>query len=204
MLTGLITSVYRLVAPEERRFARAWPLIDSVEGYLSAGQERWLFLTARGLRDGATIVEIGTYKGRSTASIGLACVGTSKRLFSIDTFDGNESDFQGPGRRAFFLEWRSTVVRLDLEPYVTPVVGDSRVVSRGWKDPIDFLFIDASHVYEDVVQDFDNLFPYVVDGGVVALHDVGTHDGPTRVWAERRHLLRNRGTVSNLAYGRKA
>lgn len=37
--------------------------------------------------------------------------------------------------------------------------------------PIDYLFIDGSHHYEDVKQDFDMWFPKVKCGGYISIHD---------------------------------
>jgi predicted O-methyltransferase YrrM len=189
--------------PVERRFMSVRGRIDAVEGLLAPGQERWLFRTAHALRDGAVIVEIGAYKGRSTTALAFACEGTRKRIYSVDTFDGNESDFSGPGRRAFFETWQNNLKRNGLDDYATPIVGDSRQVGKGWDRHIDMLFIDASHAYEDVRADFENFFPWVVSGGIFALHDVFSHEGPTRVWTESKHLLRAHGQLGNLAYGRK-
>lgn len=41
-----------------------------------------------------------------------------------------------------------------------------------WKDPIDFLFIDADHKKEQVLKDFENCSKFVKSGtGIIALHD---------------------------------
>lgn len=196
--------VVRGLAPARQRFRRAWPLIDRIDGLLVSGQELWLFEQAARLARGATIVEIGSYKGRSTACLGLGMKHKGGKIFAIDTFNGNDSDFQGPGRRDFFPEWHANMVKCGLTDMVTPVVGDSGSAGVDWTAPIDFLFIDGSHVYEDARRDFDMFYPHVVRGGLVALHDVGSHEGPTAVWEERRHLLERSGRLSTLAYGYKS
>ena len=200
---GLLHRLRALLSPSERRFARVRPQIESVEGLLSPGQERWLFEAATRMPDGATIVEVGAYKGRSTACLALACRGTRKRVYSLDTFDGNTSDFSGPGRHGFFDEWQANLSRLGVLEYVTPIRGDSRTTTAAWDRPIHLAFIDASHVHEDVLHDFESLYPHVVRGGLIALHDVGSHDGPTRVWAEKQGLLIDTGSSGNLAFGTK-
>lgn len=44
--------------------------------------------------------------------------------------------------------------------------------AQWWKIPIDVLFIDADHSYEQVKKDFDNFAPLVVEGtGLIFLHD---------------------------------
>src|SRR5215471_14050913 len=84
----------RRIRPGYRRFHNAWPHIKQIEGYLLPGQEWWLYETASKLRDDAVIVEIGSFKGRSTACLALGCLGTSKQVFAIDTFNGNDVDFE--------------------------------------------------------------------------------------------------------------
>ena len=43
--------------------------------------------------------------------------------------------------------------------------------------PYDFAFIDGSHWYEYVAQDWENVRPMVRKGGIVAFHDVTDHGG---------------------------
>lgn len=166
-------------------------------------QERWLLRTAWSLADDATIVEIGSFKGRSTCCMAYACRSTRKRVYCVDTFLGTGADSTGTGGVSFFEEWRANVARNGLLEYVTPIVGDSRLIGPGWGRQIDMLFIDGSHAYEDARADFDNFFPHVRRGGIVALHDVIVRNGPSRVWEERKHLLARRGMCSTLAFGRK-
>jgi predicted O-methyltransferase YrrM len=192
-----------LLSPAEREFQRAWPLIDSVEGFLvSPVQERWLFKAARALPDGAGIVEIGSYKGRSTCCLAMACRGTSKRIFAVDTFNGNDVDFPF---RDFLPEFLANLERCGVREHVTPVQGWSSEVACSWREPVHLLFIDGSHEYEDVMADFENFLPHVVPGGIVALHDIGNaFPGPTRAWQEQiKARLARTGEVRTLGYGRK-
>lgn len=188
---------------------RAWkkfrPQVDAIEGLLVLGQEFWLFKMARSLPDESIIVEIGSYKGKSTCALAFGCVGTRKHVFAIDTFTGNDTDFVGQGRRDFFDIWRENIEKNDLLQYVTPLVGFSSDISKNWAQPIHLLFIDGSHQYEDVLADFADFFSYVIPGGIVALHDVDPgHQGPYRVWDEHaKGKLTDIGRCSTLAFGRK-
>jgi len=181
-------------------------LIDEIDGLLVRGQERWLYEQVRSLPEGATIVEIGSYKGRSTVAMGYGCINSSKHIYCIDTFDGNVNDFQGPGRRDFYAEWESNITKNGLRSYVTPTIGYSQDVVKNWNKLIDFIFIDGSHIYDDVRKDFDGFFPHLKAGGVLAMHDVGNpgHPGVLQVWEERGlKLLESVGYCSTIAYGYK-
>lgn len=49
-----------------------------------------------------------------------------------------------------------------------------------WK--YDYLFIDASHIYEDVKRDFEDWFARLETGGIVSLHDSGIGRGGPDNW----------------------
>jgi len=42
--------------------------------------------------------------------------------------------------------------------------------------PLDMVFIDADHSHEQSLKDFNNVFPYVVDQGLIFLHDTFPKD----------------------------
>src|ERR1700759_5182772 len=73
--------------PAERGFRRKWPELDSIEGWLLPSEGKWLFNAARSTPRGATIVEIGSYKGRSTSCLALGCLDSRARIFAIHSFD---------------------------------------------------------------------------------------------------------------------
>lgn len=217
-MTSMIGRATRIVSDARdgslmarRRFRRVQAQIESVEGWLVPGQEYWLFATALALRDGARIVEVGSFKGRSTVSLGHACVGTRKHVFAIDRWQGLYEDFASQPeyhdllRDGFFDIWSENIARNGLRDYVTPLVGNSTDVARSWRAPIDMLFVDGSHQYDDVVADFESFYPYVVPGGILAFHDVTPEwEGSYRAW--HQHIaprLSRHGAYSTISFGHK-
>jgi hypothetical protein len=185
----------------EPDWPKIWPMIESIEGWLYPSQARWLFETARALPDGANIVEIGSYKGRSTCSLGFGCWKTKKQVFAIDGFDG------GPDLPLAdsYADFRRNVDRCRLSKYIKPIVSSSLQAAQNWNNPIHLLFVDGSHKYEDVVADFAAFFPHVVSNGIVACHDVNPDwPGVLRAWDEViRNGLTSLGDCDSLAYGSK-
>ena len=183
--------------------------IREIEGWLLEGQDRWLLDLAHWLPDGATILEIGSFKGRGTVCLASACRGTTKHVYALDTYRGNETDFVV--EQSFYGEWEGNIKRSGLWSWVTPLLGRSSAFYKFWVRPIHFLFIDGSHDYVDVLGDYEHFYPHVVPGGVIALHDVGMRpdkdvgfEGPHRVWFERASKeLTHHGRCSTLVYGRK-
>ncbi len=87
-----------------------------------------------------------------------------------------------------------------------PLFTTSSDVARTFDEPVAFVFIDGAHEYESVKQDFDDWFPKVVNGGIVALHDAVARPGPQRV--ARDFVLRSRSFrrvrfVHQLVYAQK-
>ena len=147
-----------------------WNKVDKIPGHLvSPSQEFWLYKTARELLPDSIIVEIGSFKGRSTSCLAFGCVGTKKRVYSIDTFNGNEHDFFD---REFYNTFINNLDYNKLLEYVTPLIGDSSSIAKKWELPINMLFVDGSHKYQDVLNDFKNFYPFVIEGGIIAFHDI--------------------------------
>ncbi|MDB5104282.1 MAG: glycosyltransferase and protein [Fibrobacteres bacterium] len=185
-------------------YADAKPYVESVPGWMLDGQEQYLFDKVKSLPDGAVILEMGADRGRSTSAMALACKGTNKRIFSIDTFAGNDGIM---GKTYdFYHEWHGNLARLGVDQYVTGVQGYTFDVLPAWNTKIDFAFIDASHEYIDVLNDFSLTYPHVKEGGWIAFHDVESGwPGPWRVWLDFGiPMLVQHQTVANLACGRKA
>jgi predicted O-methyltransferase YrrM len=187
-------------SPLEREWRQLWAMIDHIEGWLYPAEGRWLFENARSIPRGGNIVEIGSFKGRSTCCLAGGCQSRG-RVFAIDSFDG------GPNlpRADSLADFRRNLSRCGLSAHVEPVVGLSFDIAKSWNQPIHLLFIDGSHNYEDVLADFEQFFPNVVPGGKVALHDVNSGDWPgvRRAWMQINRALTDIGYCESLGFGRK-
>ena len=192
------------IDPHFGDFKKVYPLIDAIPGFLkSPQQERWFFNAARKAPENAVIVEIGSFLGRSTASFALACKGTQKHIYAIDLFEG-DNDMYGQGD--FQRRFQENMARCGIAEHVTDMKSHSLEVAKGWTTPIDILFIDGSHEYDDVKADFHAFFPFVKKGGIIAFHDIkGKWDGVIRFWAEVQQsgLMIDFGAVSSLGFGIK-
>ncbi|MEH2312106.1 MAG: class I SAM-dependent methyltransferase [Nostoc sp.] len=182
--------------------------VESIEGFMVPGQEEYLFNKVKSLPEDAVIVEIGSFKGRSTVAMAYACTATKRKIYSIDTWDGNDADFS---ERQFFEIWQQNIQLNGVEQYVIPLRGYSHNVLNKWHEltsdkAIDFIFIDGSHQYLDVLKDFELSFSLVRNGGWIAFHDVvHTWPGPERVWHNIAKLrLVNHEYSSTLACGQKS
>jgi predicted O-methyltransferase YrrM len=126
--------------------------------------------------NGATFVELGAWKGRSTAfmAVEIALSGKDIAFYTIDHWrgSGEEAHLHDPD----LVEGRLYDVFLcNIEPvheYVKPITGDTATVAdRFSDDSVSFVYIDAGHTFADVSVDLAAWWPKVERGGVIAGDD---------------------------------
>lgn len=82
----------------------------------------------------------------------------------------------------------------------------SEATAEGWNKPVRLLWIDGDHRYEPAKLDFTLWEPYVVEGGIIAMHDTIRKKGPKRVlWEEvfRSRRFQEIAIVDNITAVRK-
>jgi predicted O-methyltransferase YrrM len=145
--------------------------LDELPGWLSYEEGETLYRLAKECTGRGVIVEIGSWRGKSTTCLALGSMaGNGVRVYAVDRHQ--------PGT---FADWERNVESAGIADLVTPIKGLSQELAAGFDEPIELLFIDGAHEYELVKQDFDRWVPKVVDDGVVALHDTTTFEGVKRV-----------------------
>lgn len=131
------------------------------------------------------IVEIGSYRGRSTIALahGLQESGNTKNLvYAIEShqpFVGIHGGEFGPADRDAFYK---NVTASGLVQRIALVNLPSENAARAWDAKIGLLFIDGDHRYEAVALDARLWIPALVHGGLVIFDDARhSDDGPSRV-----------------------
>jgi myo-inositol-1(or 4)-monophosphatase len=151
----------------------------SIEGWLDEDEADLLIAgAARALSDlpaPCTVVEIGSYLGRSTAVLGsvVRTVRPDARVHAIDPHEGVLTGPHGPLMRVepTLDLFRRTIADAGLEDIVEAIVQRSQDVR--WAQPIAFLFIDGVHDSANIRGDFRHYEPWLVGGAYVAFHDYG-------------------------------
>lgn len=133
------------------------------------------------------IVEIGSFKGKSTVALATVCdrYGLDP-VVAIDPHAG--LSYLGPDmpqQTQTFDEFLASLKHAGVEHKVEFYRAHSRDVAKQWNRPIRLLWIDGDHSYAGCKEDLDLFLPYLADGGVVAFHDaLNAFDGPIRVFVE--------------------
>ncbi len=144
----------------------------AVEGLTKVSELALLERLARGMPAGAAVVEIGSFRGRSTLAIaaGLAESGGA-RLVAVDTFAGDpgwaERDEPADARATFDRNTAGI-------PFLEVVQDESVAAAARFEDAsLDWIFIDALHDYASVVADIRAWAPKLRPGGLLSGHDWG-------------------------------
>ena len=156
-----------------------WPTVDPIPGFLSDIEAYFLYESARTLTSANRgidvpparhVVEIGTYKGRSSVVIGLGLKANRNedfRLVCVDPFLDLARNVEQE------KEFRNHIRQGGVEDIVDVMPAFSVDAAAQWPADrgIAMLWIDGNHEYENVRDDFLSWSRHLVPGGLVAFHD---------------------------------
>jgi len=159
--------------------------MHEVEGWLTEEEAVVLIAAAdqslRSLPPTHTLVEVGSYCGRSTVVLAglIATVAPRARVHAIDPHEGEVGalDVGTENTPPTFRRFLENLGRAGVSQYVVPIRRRSYEVD--WRDPIALLFVDGLHDYENCARDFRQFEPWLARGGCAAFHDYGTWPGVT-------------------------
>jgi len=106
----------------------------------------------------STILELGVRTGESTIAFLFAAKEIGGMVTSIDIADCPEA--------------KDKISSFGLSKYWHFVKGDDLLID--WNIPIDHLFIDTSHTYDQTLKELQKFEPWVNVGGIITLHDIVT------------------------------
>lgn len=140
---------------------------DAAEGYI--GLAEYTVLAEYGQYAEQGIIEIGSYRGRSTIALALRA---RVPVWAIDPHAPYIADdgtwFQGGEDRRCFLE---NILSAGIAERVHLINLPSLKVAQVWDMPIDVLWIDGNHREMAVRQDVHEWTRFLVPGGHLLMHD---------------------------------
>lgn len=156
-------------------------------GFMPEGEGLALYEAALRAAKTGPLLEIGSYCGKSAIYLGAAAQEQGTVVYSIDHHRGSEEQQPGEayhdprlvdpetGLIDTFPFFRSAIAGADLDDTVIAIVGRSASVAAHWKTPLGMVFIDGGHTEEAARSDYDGWAPHVMQGGLLAIHDVFDH-----------------------------
>jgi predicted O-methyltransferase YrrM len=185
--------------------ADAATLAMVIEGQVSKAEVIQLVELARTSPANTSIVEIGSYRGRSTIALALGSLSSSKnRVYAIDPhveFTGVFGGHFGPEDQALLYK---NIVRANVGEIVSVVSLSSQAASKAWSSrTVSLLWLDGDHSYSAVRDDYDAWSPFLISDAVIAFHDSEAH-GVTQVINEllQAQRIEPMGRVDSLSWFR--
>jgi predicted O-methyltransferase YrrM len=149
--------------------------IEDVEGWLSDDQARRLWQRAQELSENASIVEIGSFRGRSTILLALAAP-SGAVVTAIDPHAGGDrgpQEIRADSERGEQdnLSFAANLDAAGVADRVQHIRMQSDQALGSVSGPIDLLYVDGAHRYRAARDDITRWGARVGDGGVMLIHD---------------------------------
>lgn len=140
-----------------------------IEGCLFPGEETFLASLAKSCTGEGFIVELGTYLGRSTASLGIGSRhGNQTKVYTFDMYQGDSAMNTHP---VMFDQMLANMKSVGVDDLIVASVSSTDESAKDFNEPVELLFIDADHTQQAVSKDFNAWEPKVIPGGKIAFHD---------------------------------
>lgn len=157
--------------------------VADVEGWMTDAQAQRLWASARGVSPGGRIVEIGSFRGRSTIVLARAAA-AGVEVVAIDPHLGTDRGPQeiittvehGDEDHELFL---ANLARAGVEDRVRHVRQLSSAALAEVADPIALLYIDGAHRFGPARADLRDWGARVAPGGTLLVHDSFSSVGVT-------------------------
>jgi predicted O-methyltransferase YrrM len=164
-------------------FASALTRVHGVQGWLTDAQARALFDAARAIGSGGRIVEIGSFRGRSTIILASA-VSDGVELVAIDPHGGGDRGPQeitpnterGEEDNAAFVANLERAGVAERVRHLREMSNDALELLPG---SVTLLFVDGAHRYKPASDDIARWGARVPVGGTMLIHDAFNAVGVT-------------------------
>jgi len=144
---------------------------ERTEGMVSFDEAVLLYHFAKAVRGGC-IVEIGSYRGRSSVFLGRGSLeGAKVPVYAIDphkSFIGVLGGVFGPQDRTAFYR---AMLENECSEIVSLINLSSEYFSSTWSEPISLLWIDGDHSYDGVKRDFECWLPNLETNANIVFDD---------------------------------
>ena len=152
--------------------------LSTIPGYLHPLEGRFLYWLAGRVPAKGLVVEVGSYKGKSSAHLAAGLKATA-RLACVDTWTNDAMPYDSNSDVMPEFLQNTEVYREKIAVFR----GTSVEIAKDWTRPIDLLFVDGDHSYEGCSSDLKAWLGFVRPGGRIAFHD-SSEEGVSRAISE--------------------
>lgn len=175
--------------------------VSLIDGLISVEEAHFLYSLAATVTAGC-IVEVGSYRGRSTAALALGSMGGHfVPVYAVEPherFIGYYGGQFGPEDRAAFFR---AMLQTKAYRVVRLLNTTSATVAPNWPQKISLLFIDGDHTYDGVKADWDQWSRHLLPSASVIFDDSLDLDcGPAQLIREldEKNLYKTEEVVGKL------
>lgn len=149
-----------------------------IQGWMTEAELAFLYAIAESMNSHGKVVEVGSWKGRSTVAICSALKQKNQiEFYAIDTFRG---DPEINSNEIFKLDIVEDLIYKEFQEntaeftFLKTIRANSEQAVNNFADEsLDWIFIDADHSYNSVYNDVRLWFPKLKYGGLISGHDYG-------------------------------
>jgi hypothetical protein len=157
--------------------------VHDLDGWLTDGQAHRLYRAARDVAEQGTIVEIGSFRGKSTIVLATAAPAAAT-VVAIDPHAGNDrgpQEIEGFAEAASedFVVFHENLARAGLDDRVRHVRERSLDALAAVAGPVDLLYVDGAHRFGPASADLRLWGDRVAPGGTLLVHDAFSSVGVT-------------------------
>jgi predicted O-methyltransferase YrrM len=143
------------------------PRALDIHTHMTQGELNALHRLGKGLGNNANALEIGSYLGASACYLAAALTESGGHLFCIDTW---QNQTMPEGELDTLSEFKKNIA--GFAQNITMVRKYSQELNYSdINRPLHLVFIDGDHSYKAVKTDFEIVSPWIVEGGILAMHD---------------------------------
>jgi predicted O-methyltransferase YrrM len=144
-------------------------VVKQIDGCLFPGEEAFLAQLAKQCTGSGVIVELGSYLGRSTASLAIGSrLGSNVKVYTFDSYEGDSAMETHSG---MFQDMKNNLHKAGVVDQVVAALDKTHFPPDSFNEPVELLFIDADHEPIATKRDFEAWEPKVIVGGKIAFHD---------------------------------
>lgn len=130
--------------------------------------------------DGSNFVEVGSWKGRSSVYMAVEIINSNKNIKfdCVDVWEyvDTQNDIPVGSFDGLYFNFLKNI--RPVKSFINPIKMTSELASFLYdNNSLDFIFIDAAHDYDNVINDIKNWLPKLKPGGCIAGHDYFTSEG---------------------------
>jgi predicted O-methyltransferase YrrM len=139
----------------------------NIHTHMTPAELSALYRLGKGVGNSINALEIGSYLGASACYIAAALADSGGHLFCVDTW---QNQTMPEGELDTFLEFQTNIK--GFEKHIIMVRKYSQeLIYSDINRPLNLVFIDGDHSYNAVKADFEIVSPWIIEGGILAMHD---------------------------------